>query len=854
MNADRNADALARSEKRGRAARGTGARASCPQFGARAGGTPALLYVDSISCIRSAFSLVEILIVIAALGVLASVAVVSITGVPDEARKAKLEQDVAVVNNAIDAYLAAGGDAALLTEGNVVSALKQRVAPPPGPGEIVGPQGPFLDTRVITKPTDFAWSAFYTTDPQPRFYVLQSRDGVMFDLGQAMAVGGAAERADAARGQWVWDYTTATAPGQAAAFVPIAIDAGYTSTNIPLAAVTLDAPVFSPASMLNGNLWEFPLSVSIANPNPSGSSRIYYKAGTGGNYTLYDGTPFTVDPGTTLNAIAVSLDPSRYYNSAASSAEYTVVPLQLAVSIDVPSSVTYAQAGGLIVGQDQQSPAAATITLGNTNIPAPYLRSANFNVRYTTDGTDPLSSGTAVTGPDFTGYFSPLSVSLALAAWGTNTSMTIRAAAIAANTAWFESSPGISNDVALATTTLPVTLYPVNPLGLPNYLAISNVGAIPVGVRTYYTMDGSAPLTAEVGGLRNGSAPLYSGSFNPGLSSGFTFSAQATGPSGYEQWFASPLTAKTYSPLLGVPFDVVGANIGGGDINGSFRGSVFVSAPADLGIFNAGGQILGGNLFLPGLPGIEITGDKKTDDKTVAQQGKPYAGAGEGTSQIGGKEYMPDGQLAVPQLDTRKIVDLDGPTTPTNYTVKITKSAYIEGKVYRRSGVRPTTAVPPIPAGLSVYTNSVITGTPAATLASGFYSNKISMASSASVLNLGVAGTATTEYVFAGSGNAFKGTINVLGPVKIFLDSSFGSFGVNTVRFGNATNASWLQVVMQTNNSNSISILNGTMYAQILAPGSDMTVKNGATFMGSLYTRSLSVEPNATVNVEQSIR
>ena len=569
------------------------------------------------------FSLVEILIVIAALGVLASVAVVSITGVPDEARKAKLEQDVAVVNNAIDTYLAAGGDAAQLTEGGVISALKQRVAPPPGPGEIVGPQGPFLDTRVITKPTDFAWSALYTTDPQPRFYVVQSRDGVVFDTGPAMAVGGAAERLDAARGSWVWDYTTANAPGQGPSFVPTAIDAGYTSTNIPLAAVTLDAPVFSPASLLNGNLWEFPVSVSIANPNPAGSSRIYYKAGTGGNYALYDGTPFNVDPGTSLTAIAVSLDPSRYYNSPETSAEYTVVPLQLAVNIDAPGSVTYAQAGGLIVGQDQQSPAAATITLGNTNIPAPYLRSANFNVRYTTDGTDPLSSGTAVAGPDFTGYFSPLSVSLALAAWGTNTSMTIRAAAIAANTAWFESSPGVSHDVALATTTLPVTLYPVNPLGLPSYLAISNVGAVPVGVRTYYTTDGSAPLTAEVGGFRNGSAPLYSGSFNPGVSSGFTFSAQATGPSGYEQWFASPLATKTYSQLLGVPFEVVGANIGGGDINGSFRGSVFVSAPADLGIFNAGGQILGGNLFCRACQGSKLRATKRRTTKRWRNRAKP---------------------------------------------------------------------------------------------------------------------------------------------------------------------------------------------------------------------------------------
>lgn len=796
------------------------------------------------------FSLVEILVAIVALGVLATVGLVTVTGMPDAARKKKLDQDVAIVNNAIDAYLLAGGDAAQLSEGNVISALKQRVAAQ-GAADIAGPQGPFLDPRVITMPTDFSWSALYTTDPTPRFYVAQSTSGVVFGLGPAMAVGGAAERPDAARSSWLWTYTDATPPGETTeVFVPTAVDSGSTATNAPSVAVTLSPPVIVPGSQTL-NLWNFPLQVSIENPNPSGSSRVYYKAGSG-NYTLYDNTPFNVDPGTTLSAVAVSLDPSRYYNSSVTTAAYSVTPLELAVGVNAPGSVNYAQAGGLFVGIAQQSPATATITLQNTNIPAPYLGSANFNVRYTTDGSDPLTSATAVAGPAFSGYYSPVSVSLALAAWGTSTNIVIRAAALASNTAYFTSSPVASGSVALAPTELPLTLFPVNPIGRPSYLAISNVGDVPVGLRTYYTLDGSRPLTADVGGFWANNSSLYTGRMSAPSGGGFTFSAQATGPSGYEQWFASPLTTKTYTPYTSVPFEVLGANIGAGDINGSFRGSIFVSAPADLGIFNAGGQILGGSLFLPGLPGIEITGDKKTDSKTVAVAGQAYTGAGEGTSQIGGKEFMPNGQLADPQLDTRKIVDLDGATTPTNYTVKITKSAYIEGKIYRRSGDRPTTAIPPIPLGLSRYTNAVITGTPAATLAAGIYSNKISMGSSSSVLNLGVPGVVTTEYVFAGSGNTFKGTVNVLGPVKIYLDSSFGDFDVNTVRFGNATNASWLQVIMQTNNSNSISVLNGAMYAQILAPGSDMTVKNGASFAGSLYTRKLDVEPNATVNVELS--
>ena len=43
--------------------------------------------------------MVEILVVIAVVGILAAVAIPVVTGVPDAAKKDKLEQDVIVVNN-----------------------------------------------------------------------------------------------------------------------------------------------------------------------------------------------------------------------------------------------------------------------------------------------------------------------------------------------------------------------------------------------------------------------------------------------------------------------------------------------------------------------------------------------------------------------------------------------------------------------------------------------------------------------------------------------------------------------------------------------------------------------------------
>ena len=77
----------------------------------------------------------------------------------------------------------------------------------------------------------------------------------------------------------------------------------------------------------------------MSNPNPEGSSRIYYRVNLG-NYVLFDGTPFQVDPGASLSAVAVSLDPSRYYNSIVATEIYEVAPLQLALTIIAPMGVS----------------------------------------------------------------------------------------------------------------------------------------------------------------------------------------------------------------------------------------------------------------------------------------------------------------------------------------------------------------------------------------------------------------------------------------------------------------------------------------------------------------------------------
>lgn len=809
-----------------------------------------------------AFSLVEILVVIAIVGIGTGILLPFVTGAPEAAKKRKLEQDVELVNNAIDSYLASGGAPEDLTEGNVLNALKSRVYGGM-PAEMLGPQGPFLDASVVTNATDFSWSALYTTSPRPRFYVAENRGGVVFGTGPATAVGGAAERPNEARPSWLWTYGEATKAAVAESFTPVAVDVASVSTNVPIVGVTLGPPVVAPGS-LTANLWGYPLQVTMTNTNTARSSRIYYKVGSG-NFSLYDdGSTLSVGPGSSLLAVCVSLDPSRYYNSVVASNFYGVIPLELAVKVSAPGSVTYAQAGGVMQGANQLQPVSATISLEGTTaggatdnllvkegetdryIPPQYLQDANFAVRYTTDGSDPSTGGTF--GPSFNGFFSSVSVPLGLAVWGTNNSVTIRAAAISKKPEWFASSPVSQASSAVAYTELPVVILPSNPVGLPSKLIISNIGLVPAGVRIFYRLNGVAPLTAVQGGIpaNNPPSPPVPDSDIPNAS--FVAVAQATGPSGLEQWFSSGLATRNYNIVTVLNPDFVGANISGGDVNGEFRGSIFVSAPAALGIFNAGGRITGGNLYVPGGPAIEIPGSGNST-KTVVARGQSYVEQGQiPRDLVGGKEFTADGQLADPQLDTRQVVDLNGALTPTNYTVKLTKSAYIEGKIYRRADPPPAPAVPTVPTDLVVRTNT-LSGVFQTNIPAGVYSNRITMNNTNSVLRLGAAGPLVSQYVFVGN-TWNKGRVEILGPVEIYFRDGFDNKGVI---FGSSNNVAAFTAAPLVINvmTNAVDITGGgAVYASMWAANSAVTIGNASFFYGSIYARTLTVSPGGTVNVD----
>ena len=802
--------------------------------------------MSRVKASTSGFSLVEALVVIAVIGLVATVVVPSIQEGPDAAKKAKLEQDVTIVNNAIDAYLAAGGAQGALNAGGVVEALKQRVLGGPT-AEMTGPLGPFLDPRVITSPTDFDWSARFETSPRPRFVVEKSRNGIMFGRGLPSPIGGPSASANPS---WLWSYSPAAA-GQVAksVFEPDTLDSGTILgiTNTVLAGLV--APVISPPSQTL-QISGFPLLVSITNPNPPGSSIVYYKIDSG-SYVLWVGSPFTVNPGSTIRAVSVSIDPSRYYNSAADSETYSVTPLQLGVSVDAPASITYAQAGGSMLGQAAQLPPSATISLGG-GVPPPYISSANFQVRYTSDGSDPLTSPTASVASNFSGAFPPVSFGLGLSSWGANGSLTVRAAAVSLRPDWFTSSAVVSATVSPQRVSLdPPIVSPTNQVVTFSVTVVmSNPATGPSsGMSIRYTTNNTAPTAA------NGftySSPFSLSSLGVNEQKPVRASTVVTGS--LTNWFnQSAETTRVYTgPAFGGSGLPSGALVGSATLNSTFNGNVTVAYPSNGVVANItynANAVINGSLYVPGTPRI-AQNSPFIPQWTLAND-----------AQFANRIYgIVEGQSPSP-----RVVDLNGPVTPTNYVITFNNNSYITGKIFRRSErytltplnvatfpVKPSSAslslsgpvAGPLSASNVANVTLNTTSVGSVTLLPGTYGNMTANNNSKFVLGNAADPETPVVYSFDSLTLNSGGDVVIVGRVILNIRNSFALS--NGAVFGNVGRPDWLQINVWS--SSNINVASGSsVYGRIFAPNNTIAFNNGSTLNGSVSARGLDLNSSSVV-------
>jgi type II secretory pathway pseudopilin PulG len=802
--------------------------------------------MSRVKASTSGFSLVEALVVIAVIGLVATVVVPSIQEGPDAAKKAKLEQDVVIVNNAIDAYLAAGGAQGALNAGGVVEALKQRVLGGPT-AEMTGPLGPFLDPRVITSPTDFDWSARFETSPRPRFVVEKSRNGIMFGRGLPSPIGGPSASANPS---WLWSYSPVAA-GQVAkpVFEPGTLDSGTIlgTTNTVLAG--LAAPVISPPSQTL-EIGGFPLLVNITNPNPSGSSIVYYKIDSG-SFVLWVGSPFTVNPGSTISAVSVSIDPSRYYNSPASTATFQVTPLTLQVDVSAPSTVTYAQAGGVMLNQLAQAVSEATISLG-VSVPPPYISSANFQVRYTSDGSDPRTSSTASVAPNFSGAFPPVSFSLGLSSWGANGSLTVRAAAVSLRPDWFTSSAVVSATVSPQKVSLdPPIVSPTNQVVTFSVTVVmSNPATGPSsGMSVRYTTNNTAPTSA------NGftySSPFSLSSLGVNEQKPVRASTVVTGS--LTNWFnQSAETTRVYTgPAFGGSGLPSGALVGSATLNSTFNGNITVAYPSNGVVANItynANAVINGSLYVPGTPRI-AQNSPFIPQWTLAND-----------AQFANRIYgIVEGQSPSP-----RVVDLNGPVTPTNYVITFNNNSYITGKIFRRSErytltplnvatfpVKPSSAslslsgpvAGPLSASNVANVTLNTTSVGSVTLLPGTYGNMTANNNSKFVLGNAADPETPVVYNFDSLTLNSGGDVVIVGRVILNIRNSFALS--NGAVFGNVNRPDWLQINVWS--SSNINVASGSsVYGRIFAPNNTIAFNNGSTLNGSVSARGLDLNSSSVV-------
>ena len=354
---------------------------------------------------KRGFSLLEILMVLAAMSTIGAIGIVQFGNTTNAAKSTKLQQDVAAVNRAVRTYVMSGGGLATLKNGTQVIERLKSVASSSQRSKIAGLRGSMLDQRLKAIPNlpgdrpRAVWN-----DTKKTFFIQNTGEGFSeFILDDTTTTPAQEDTRSMAleldnKDKWIWKFNDAgSAPprpviGMGAATTPTAPVAPVDSILLQLAQ-----PSFS---VLGGNhpLKNFDLNLSLSNPNPAGSSEILYSLGSG-PFQRYS-RPLVVPPNAVVTAYADSLNPDLWSDSGSSPQTYALQPVALQLGFGVPKTdVTYQEMGGRMLPGTTPLPAPlaggrATL-LNAAELPDKYLNDSVFNIRWTYDGSDPLSSSSA---------------------------------------------------------------------------------------------------------------------------------------------------------------------------------------------------------------------------------------------------------------------------------------------------------------------------------------------------------------------------------------------------------------------------------------------------------------------------
>lgn len=283
---------------------------------------------------KNAFTLVEITLVVAVLGIVALIGLTTVAKFRPAVQHSKLLSDVSQLNSAVRIYQHSGGNLGGLTDPDLVIAKLKTHRDTATAKSFVGYTGSVVDLRMATIQVDSTFKgprAVYQPSKK-RFEITTSPvDGFRFTLDENAAAPTAESREAsvlefASTGTWVWDYEETTAPDKieptliamTSVLPPISDPPG--AVGDPSGPSTPDLnkllpPTFSvPTDFYD--MENFPLTVALNDPNGAGKGKIIYGLinQQGWEWTEYTG-PIQVGPEDKIFAFVESLTPQEYHHS-----------------------------------------------------------------------------------------------------------------------------------------------------------------------------------------------------------------------------------------------------------------------------------------------------------------------------------------------------------------------------------------------------------------------------------------------------------------------------------------------------------------------------------------------------------
>ena len=519
---------------------------------------------------RLGYTLLEVMIVVAMMSVMAGSVLLVLSNVQQTATDTKLMHDVATINRATQVYRISGGSFAGLKEPqDVLDRMKTKLKASEAV-RMAGLRRSLVDHRLALRfqtSVEAATNeprAYFNEDQQ--FFVIATSGGQgikEFVLEEALAFKDYGEddrrsSFDLAKvNNWVWDYQDVAPADKSGTAVAAKPSPSLTSSapGTPPGALRLNPPKFS---IVTGtyDLITYPMELTLTNPNHTGSSMIQYAINTG-DWIDYVG-PIKVHPGQTVKGMATSQDPDEWIDSDLSQEIYSTNPLtpllEMAFSQD---GYSYADLGGPMIPGDAPAPMGGkygTLTLQNTAaIPVAYQRNDYFKVKWTKDGSSPLTSSSATAGASFSDGFTLQRIPLALTDFLGSFPVTINSASTTDNPDIFTPSAVLTKQLDIRQLKLRVPTISMSERTVTLTLDTKYTD-IPVGARMLYSVDGSEPTLT--------SGQLYNGPFELEGATGskITVLARVYAPVEYEAWFLPSDSASQKIKLPAATDFYVGGN------------------------------------------------------------------------------------------------------------------------------------------------------------------------------------------------------------------------------------------------------------------------------------------------------